>query len=196
MKRSAFKGRARQTGSVAIEFSLVAIIFFTVIFATLELARIEYLFNTLEEATRRAASAAANVDYRDATALEQVQADALFRGSPGPLALGDPVTSNNVKIDYLWLSKADWDLKHMSTLPACPAGNRSRCMTNPHADTCIRFVRARICASMDEITGNCDRLTYKLVFPFLDLSGMKLPTAETIVPAGNLGATIGSIPCT
>ena len=194
MKRVRFNARTRQAGTVAVEFSLVAIIFFTVVFATLELARVEYLLNTLEEVTRRAAIAAVNVDYRDTTALQKVKSNAVFRASPGPLALGAPVTANNVTIDYLWLSKADWDLKHMGTLPACPAGNRSNCMTNPHADNCIRFVRARVCASMDG-SGNCDRLPYKKVFPFLDLSGMRLPTAETIVPAGSLGATIGSDLC-
>lgn len=195
MERTAFKGRTRQAGSVAIEFTLVAIIFFTVVFATLELARIEYLLNTLEEVTRRAAAAASNVDYRDAEALKKVQADAVFRDSPGPLALGDPVTANNVKIDYLSVSNATWDLKHMTTLPACPAGNRSNCMSNPHADNCIRFVRARVCASVDD-GGNCTLLPYQSVFPFLNLSGMKLPSAETIVPAGSLGAVIGALPCT
>jgi Flp pilus assembly protein TadG len=108
---------------VAVEFSLVAIIFFTVVFGTLELARIEYLINTLEEVTRRAAAAAANTDYRDTTKLEKLQADAVFRDSLGPLALGHPVTSDHVKIDYLSVSKATWDLVHMSALPACPAGS-------------------------------------------------------------------------
>lgn len=195
MKRVAFKGRTRQAGSVAVEFSLVAVLFFTVVFATLELARVEFLLNTLEEVTRRAAAAAANVDYRDTTAMQKVQANAVFRHSPGPLALGDPVTADNVKIDYLSVSKATWDLNHMITLPACPAGNRSNCMTDPEGDNCIRFVRARVCASMDD-AGNCARLPYQMVFPLLDLSGMKLPSAETIVPAGSLGATAGAIPCT
>jgi len=194
MKRVRLKERTRQTGTVAVEFSLVAIIFFTVVFGTLELARVEYLLNTLEEVTRRAAIAAANVDYRSASELQKVQSDAVFRTSPGPLALGDPVTANNVTIDYLWLSKANWELEHMSTLPQCPAGNRANCMTNPYAGNCIRFVRARVCASMDG-AGNCDRLPYKMVFPFLDLSKMKLPAAETIVPAGSLGATVGSDLC-
>lgn len=180
---------------MAVEFALVAIIFFTIVFGTLELARMEFLLNTLEEVTRRAASAAANVDYRDTTALQKVQTDAVFRNAPGPLALGAPVTSDNVKIDYLSVSKATWDLNHMSTLPACPAGNRLNCMTDPNADNCIRFVRARVCASMDG-DGNCDTLPYQMVFPFFDLSGMKLPSAETIVPAGTLGATIGAMPCT
>jgi hypothetical protein len=191
----AFKGRTRQTGTVAIEFALVAIIFFTIVFATLELARMEFLLNTLEEVTRRTAAAAANVDYRDATALQKVQTDAVFRNSSGPLALGTPVTSDNVKIDYLSVSKTTWDLNHMSTLPACPAGNRLNCTTDPNADNCIRFVRARVCDSMDS-NGNCTPLPYQMVFPFLDLSGMKLPSAETIVPAGTLGATAGAMPCT
>ena len=180
---------------MAVEFGLVAIIFFTVVFATLELARMEFLLNTLEEVTRRAAAAAANVDYRDTTALRKVQMDAVFRNSSGPLALGTPVTSDNVKIDYLSVSKATWDVSHMSTLPACPAGNRLNCTTDPNAGNCIRFVRARVCASMDS-GGNCAPLPYQMVFPFFDLSGMKLPSAETIVPAGTLGATAGAMPCT
>lgn len=195
MERGACKGRTRQAGTVAIEFALVAIIFFTAVFATLELARMEFLLNTLGEVTRRAATAAANVDYRDATALRKVQTDAVFRNSSGPLALGTPVTSDNVKIDYLSVSRATWTLNHMSSLPACPAGNRLNCTTDPNADNCIRFVRARVCASMDG-DGNCDTLPYQMAFPFLDLSGIKLPSSETIVPAGTLGATAGAMPCT
>jgi hypothetical protein len=195
MKQLAFKGRARQAGSVAIEFALVALVFFTIVFATFELARMEFLLNTLVEVTRRAAAAAANVDYRDTTALDNVRANAVFRNSSGPLALGTPVTSDNVKIDYLSVSKATWNPAHMSSLPACPAGNRLNCITDPNADNCIRFVRARVCASMGD-DGSCDTLPYQTVFPFFDLSGMKLPAAETIVPAGTLGATAGAMPCT
>lgn len=194
MKRVAFKRRIRRTGSVALEFSLVALIFFTVVFGTLELARVEFLLNTLEEVTRRAASAAANVDYQNAVAMETVQANAVFRHSPGPLMLGNPVTAGNVKIDYLSVSKATWELTHMTSLPNCPEENRSNCMTDPEGANCIRFVRARVCVSVDD-AGNCSLMSYQMVFPFLDLSGMKLPSAETIVPAGSLGATIGSMPC-
>ena len=195
MKQGTLKGRARQAGSVAVEFALVAIVFFTIVFATLELARMGFMLNTLEEVTRRAAAAAANVDYRDTAALQKVQTDAVFRTSSGALALGNPVTSDNVKIDYLSVSNATWEVSHMSTLPACPAGNRLNCTTNPNANNCIRFVRARVCASMDS-DGNCKTLSYQMIFPFVDLSGMKLPPAETIVPAGTLGATAGAMPCT
>lgn len=195
MERVPFNIPTRQSGVAAIEFALVALIFFTVVFGTLELARMEYLLNTLEEVTRRAASAAANVDYRDTAAIQKVQADAVFSQTAGPLPLGDPVTADNVKIDYLSVSAATWDLVHMSTLPACPAGNRSNCMTDPDGDKCIRFVRARVCASMDD-AGGCAPMSYQMVFPFLNLLGMKLPSAETIAPAGSLGAAAGAIPCT
>ena len=194
MGRATCKGRTRQTGTAAVEFALVAMVFFTVVFATLELARMEFLLNTLVEVTRRAASAAANVDFRDATALQKVQTDAVFRTSSGPLALGTPVTSDNVKIDYLSMSKATWNPTHMGSLPTCPAANRLNCTTDPNADNCIRFVRARVCDSMDS-DGDCTTLPYQMVFPFFNLSGMKLPSAETIVPAGTLGATPGAMPC-
>lgn len=194
MKPVTFKGRTKRTGSMSVEFALIALIFFMIVFGTLELARMEFLMNTLEEVTRRAATSAANVDYRDTSALQGVQANAVFLASPGPLVLGYPVTSNNVKIDYLSVSKTTWEMNHMTTLPACPAGNRSHCMTDPDADNCIRFVRARVCESMDA-SGLCTPVSYRMVFPFFDLSGLKLPPAETIVPAGSLGASLGATPC-
>ena len=187
------KGRTRQAGVAAVEFSLVVIIFLTIIFATLELARVEYLMNTMMEVTRRAAAAAANVNFKDTTALQAVQAQAIFRNSAGPLALGTPVTADNVTIDYLSVSPDTLDLQHMTSLPSSPARNRWNCVAGPNSDNCIRFVRARICASIDG-AGNCQPLSYQQLFPFFDLSGWHIPVAETIVPAGSLGYTVGSMP--
>jgi len=194
MRQTVLQTRTAQAGVAAVEFAVVVVIFLMFIFATLELARIEYLFNTLNEVTRRAAAAAAHVDYRNASALQAVQADAVFRSAAGPLALGDPVTSSHVRIDYLSVSKTPLDLKHVSTMPSCPARNRLNCLSDPQSDSCIRFVRARVCASMDG-AGNCVPLSYQQMFPFLDLSRMKLPPAETIVPAGSLGYRVGDMPC-
>ena len=187
------KGRTRQAGVAAVEFSLVVLIFLTIIFATLELARVEYLMNTLMEVTRRAAAAAANVNLKDTTALQAIQAQAVFRDSAGPLALGTPVAAANVTIDYLSVSKDTLDLQHMTSLPSSPARNRWNCIAEPNGDNCIRFVRARVCASMDD-AGNCQPLSYQQMFPFFDLPGWHVPVAETIVPAGSLGYTVGSMP--
>lgn len=186
--------RIRQAGASAVEFAIIVLLFLTFVFATLELARIEYLVNTLMEVTRRAAAGAANVSFRDASGLQNVQIAAVFRNSAGMLPLGDPVTSANVVIDYLSISRNTLDLRHVTSLPACPARNRWNCVADPYADDCIRFVRARICASVDS-AGNCQPLPYKMVFPFLNLSRMQMPIAETIVPVGSLGATVGTMPC-
>jgi hypothetical protein len=194
MEYARIKRRPRQAGVAAIEFALVATVFLIVVFATLELARVQYLMNTVMEVTRRAAAAAANTNFRDAAALKTIQANAVFRNAAGPLALGDPVTADNVFIDYLSVSKDTLDMQHMTSLPSCPARNRWNCVGDPNGDNCIRFVRARVCESMDG-AGNCTPLSYQRVFPFLDLSGWHVPIAETIVPAGSLGYSVGSMPC-
>lgn len=194
MKYAGVKRRSRQAGISAIEFAIVVMVFLILVFGTLELARTEYLLNTLMEVTRRGATGAANVSFTDNTALRAVQAGAVFRKSAGPLVLGVPVTADNVMIDYLSLSRSTLDLQHVTTLPSCPARNRWICMSDPYANSCIRFVRARICASMDD-AGNCKPLSYQKLFPFFDLSRWQMPVAETIVPAGSLGYTVGAMPC-
>lgn len=194
MRDAALSRRTHQAGVAAVEFSLVVVIFLTFVFATLELARTEYLLNTLMEVTRRAAASAANLDFRDASGLKRVQADAVFRNSSGALVLGDPVTADNVIIDYLSIDKTTWDFKHVASLPSCPARNRWNCVADANADNCIRFVRARVCSSTDG-SGSCEPLYHQALFPFFNLTGMKLPSAQTIVPAGSLGYTVGSMPC-
>lgn len=194
MKYQGIKKQARQAGTAAVEFAIIVIVFLVLVFATLELARVEYLVNTLMEVTRHAAADAANVSFKDTAALQRIQAEAVFRNSAGVLPLGLPVTSDHVTIDYLSLSKDTLDLKHVTSLPSCPERNRWNCVVDSNADNCIRFVRARICESMDD-TGSCQPLTYQKVFPFLNLSGMQITTAETIVPAGSLGYTVGAMPC-
>lgn len=194
MKHDGVKHLTRQAGVAAVEFSLVVAIFLVLVFAILEFARVQYLLNTLMEVTRRAAAAGANVSFKDGQALLAIQADAVFRSSAGPLALGTPVTSANIMIDYLSVSKTTLEFQHVTSLPSCPARNRWICMNDPNADNCIRFVRARVCASMDS-AGNCEPLSYQKLFPFFDLSGWKIPIAETIVPAGSLGYTAGAMPC-
>ncbi|MDT1883665.1 pilus assembly protein, partial [Acinetobacter baumannii] len=62
-------GRTRQQGVAAMEFSLVAIVFFLMFFGMLELTRAMYIVNTLQEVTRRAAALAANSDFSDAAAM-------------------------------------------------------------------------------------------------------------------------------
>jgi TadE-like protein len=193
-----FMAPKRQAGVAAVEFALLAIIFFTFVFGVIEVARAMYVFNTLQEVTRRGAAAAANTSFKDGMALSYVRMHAVFRDSSGPLVLADPITDANVTIDYLSTSKAadgSMSMSHIpaASLPACPARNRLNCMTDPNASNCIRFVRVRVCASPDD-SGNCTPARYKVLFSLIGLS-MDLPTAPSIVPAASLGYTVGQMPC-
>ena len=57
----------RQEGVAAVEFALIAAIFFTAFFGATELARLVYVFNTTVEATRAGARIAVVCDNSNAT---------------------------------------------------------------------------------------------------------------------------------
>lgn len=187
----------RQRGVAAVEFALVAVIFFTIVFGVIELARTMYLLNTLKEVTRRAANDAASVDFRDQARLDQVRQRAIFRTNAGALLLGDPVTDQSIHIDYLAATRdASGKLSlapiPAGSLPARTACNRVICMGDPNDSACIRFVRARICVAGSD--GTCQPLPYHTLFSLLKMN-FSLPTSPTIVPAESLGFVQGAIPC-
>jgi len=184
-----------QAGVFAVEFAMVLMLFLTIAWGVIEVARVMYMFNTLEEVTLRAASLAANTDFQDASAMSALRQAAVLRDTPGSLPLGDPVTDAYVRIDYLSLSNTG--AVTMSTipaaaLPACAANNRITCMKNPYDASCIRLVRARICDPA--VTGSCNRVQYKTLLSLVSLP-LNLPTATAIVPAETLGAPAGAAPC-
>nr|WP_305907145.1 TadE family protein [Methylomarinum sp. Ch1-1]MDP4519872.1 pilus assembly protein [Methylomarinum sp. Ch1-1] len=51
--------RKLQRGASMVEFALIALVFFTLIFGIIEFARVMFVYNTLVEATRRGARVAA-----------------------------------------------------------------------------------------------------------------------------------------
>src|SRR5690349_20236517 len=100
---SSFKRRTRrpsaaERGSTAVEFAFTALIFLTLVFGAMELARLMFVYSTLQEVTRRAAVAAVKVFPNDGPALAKVKTDAVFGTSTGELPLGPPVTNNHVRI--------------------------------------------------------------------------------------------------
>jgi Flp pilus assembly protein TadG len=184
----------RQDGVAAVEFAVLAIVFFMLVFGVLEIARAIYLFNTLQEVTRRAAAMAASSNF-DSSTVGAVRQNALFADAKGNLVLGDPVTPANLKIDYLSLSRDSTGVltaQPASPMPTCPARNMLNCLTNPYGASCIRLVRVRICDPLG--TDDCTPVSYKMLFPLVDLSLLKLPRSETVVPAQSLGYG-GSVPC-
>lgn len=177
---------------------MVAIIFFTFMFGVLEVTRAIYVLNTLQEVTRRAASAAATTNFKDQTALDKVRQRAVFRTGPGELMLAPPVTDQNVRIDYMSIQQnanGSMSLQAIpeAQMPSCRAENKRICMTNPYDARCIRFVRARICDSAD---GNgCTPVQFKALFPMPSAFEFALPTAVTIVKAESLGILPGDPGC-
>jgi hypothetical protein len=186
-----------QRGVAAVEFAVVVILLFTLIFGVLELARMVYMYNTLQEITRSAARAAANTDFRSASALNQVRQRAVFRNSPGLLVFGDPVTDEHVRIDYLSIARQGNGPMTITevpagSLPGCPSRNRHNCLNDPSGNTCIRLVRVRVCEPGD--SAQCNRVGYRTAFPFISLP-VPLPIATTVVSAETLGYAAGDPLC-
>jgi hypothetical protein len=192
--RARHAGR-RQRGAFAVEFALVAMIFFALLCGVLELCRALYLQNTLQEVTRRAAAQAAVADFSNLTTMDQIRQSAVFRASSGLLAFGMPVTDQHVVIDYLALSRTSDGVQTIApigagAMPVSPAANRHTCLADPNADNCIRLVRVRICMTS---AGGCTPVPYQPLFPLIDLP-INLPTATTITAAESLGYVAGSAP--
>ncbi|GJI96802.1 hypothetical protein RugamoR57_35200 [Duganella caerulea] len=184
-----------QGGVVAVEFSLVLMLFLIIAVGVIECARAMYLYNTLEMVTQRAARLAANADFRDPAAMDAVRRKAVFRDSAGTLMLGDPVTDAHVRIDYLALTYAGTPAMTeipAAALPACTANNRITCMKDPYDASCIRFVRARICDPA--VTATCNHVPYQTLLSLVSLP-LSLPNATAIANAETLGATVGAVPC-
>lgn len=183
----------KQAGVAAVEFALVAIIFFTLIFGVLEIARAMYICNTLQEVTRRAAELAAKTDFSDTAAMQRVREAAIFRNSPGYLAFAEPVSDINIRIDYLPVTRdsAVLPTAPIQALPTSPLENQAICMNDPNDARCIRLVRVRICqpGGVDQ----CDPVPYQSIASLAPFS-FNLPTSTTIVIAETLGRPAGLPP--
>lgn len=195
--------RASQIGAFTVEFALLSMIFLTVLFAVLEVARVVYLFNTLQEVTRRAAHGASGTDYRIENSMDAIRWNAVFNTAPGELVFGKPVTDSHIRIDYLGLQRASDGTLSLTPplvkdvdLPRCPSRNYFNCAHDQNSTngplSCIRFVRVRICEPAN--TSTCDPVKYVPLVPFIPLS-LTLPISTTIVKAGTLGYVPGATLC-
>lgn len=186
----------RQRGVAAVEFALLVGVFLSFLVGVMELSRAMFVYQTLQEVTRRAASAAAQADFSDTNRLDRIRQYAVLRSTPGELPLGAPVTDLHVRIEYLALLRDPAGRLTMSpiareALPASPALNRQACNLNPNSPSCIRFVQAQICNPDSAAT--CDRVPYQLLLPLLSFD-LYLPRATTISVAESLGYEPGQAP--
>ena len=184
--------RSREHGVAAVEFAMVAVIFFLFVFGIIEIARAMYICNTLQEVTRRAAALAAISDFSSTEAMQQVRQQAVFRESPGLLMFAQPITDDYVKIDYMSIQKngltSTMTPIPSGSLPSSPAVNYANCLKNPYGSSCIRLVRARVCEPDESPT--CTPASYQSLVSMIPLS-FGLPEATTIVNAETLGLPEG-----
>lgn len=188
------KHRSRQDGVAAVEFAIVASLFFMIVFGIIEFARAMYVYNTMAEVTRRAAHAAANTSFTDTDALDLARKRAVFDETNGNLPFGSPITYKNVRIEYLSLPPKKYALEIIpsSSMPSSPARNKVTCMTDLNGSSCIRAVQARICQE-ETNTGACTPVEYQSLISFINLP-ISLPTSLTIVSAETLGYATGDVP--
>ena len=186
----------RQEGVFVVEFSIICLAFLAFVFAILELARALYMVNILQEVTRRAGNSAAVTDFSNVATMEHVRKAAVLDESGGWLVLGEPITFEHVRIDYLSIARDSSGAMTLeavpaSNLPASPARNRINCLANPYGADCIRLVRVRMCSPASAST--CDAVQYQPLFPLLNFS-FGLPKATTVVPVETLGFIPGAAP--
>lgn len=158
--------RKRQGGVTSVEFALTAMIFFTIVFGILELGRMMYIYNTLQEVTRRAARAAA-VLWVDQT--DQIKQIALFGATTLPA--GAEVTSADITIEYL-----NRDGNQVAPFPTDPGDNLSACGDVARTSSCIFSVRVSVAG-----------VSYRPMVGLFDALGVALPTSATTVHAESMG---------
>lgn len=187
-RRNGRRSLKTQAGTAAVEFALVAIIFFVFVFGIIELARLLFVINTLHEVTRRAAAAAVNAYPRDPDAIAKVRQYAIFRNSPGDLVIANPVTDQHIRLDYL---RFDLSVIPPSSWPDDAGTNRQICMMNSRAPTCIRFVQVSVCDPAEKV--QCNSVTSQRLLPLINLR-VPFHRATTIVPVESLGYVPGTPP--
>lgn len=194
--------RSSQSGVFIVEFALLAVVFFTVLFGVIELARVVYMFNTLQDVTRRVAHDASGTSFKDPAALNKVRRNALVLNADGVLVFGDPVTADHIRIDYMALKRASDGTLTLSPIPTgglpnYPSCNNFNCTHDQNntgaTSSCIRFVRVRVCDPNN--TTSCSPVVYKPLTQLLPTLALTLPASTTIVKAGTLGYIPGQEIC-
>lgn len=168
-----------QRGAAIVEFALVALIFFTLVLGIMEFGRMLFIWNTVQEVTRRAAREAVVRDFSDSAEVAAIRRNAIFGGVSLPA--GAEISNTNIQIRYL-----NGSLTTATPFPYDPAGNISTCNDATRTSDCIKFVEA--CVATDgTCTGSITYIPMAGLFPFLAIS---IPVSSVVMPAESLGFNI------
>ncbi len=155
----------QQSGVAAVEFAIVAMLLFTLLFGIIEFGRLFYVINSVQEVTRRAAREAV-VRWTDGQV--DVKKLALFNAT-NSLPAGAEITSGSITIDYLNKSGGP-----SSPYPATPSDNVAECLSS--SNSCIAYVRV-------SITG----VTYAPMVSLFPYFNVPIPTSTVIMHAESMG---------
>lgn len=171
-----------QRGAAMPEFALIALLFFIVLFASIEMGRWMFVWNTLVEVTRRGARVAAvcpaNHDY--------IQIAAVF-GDPNQSApMDSPVlpglSTNNIVVTY-------YSIEQNTGNPAL--GEYENHETNNQNE--MDLVRVMICPPPTDpdysATQNCTPYTHNFIVPVIgNMMGLNSsPSFRTLLPMESKG---------
>ncbi|MCE3262189.1 MAG: pilus assembly protein TadE [Pseudoduganella sp.] len=158
----------RQRGAAIVEFALICMLFFTLVLGIIELGRMLYLYNTMQEVTRRGAREAVIRWVSDAPAIKTM---ALFGGTTLPAA--PELTTSNISIKYLNAAGNE-----VTNTPLDAGDNMSACNDALRTNDCIYSVSV----SLENVT----------FVPLVSLFGMlniAMPTTKVVMYAESLGFT-------
>lgn len=95
--REGMKIKGKQDGLATVEFAIIGLLFFVMLFGVIEMARALFVINSLSEATRRGARMAAVCPVGD----PQPANVAVFGNGSGNSAVVAGLSTGNIEIDYL-----------------------------------------------------------------------------------------------
>ena len=148
----------RQRGITTVEFAIVAVLLFTMIFGVIEVARGYYVYTMLGDVARRGARLATVCPINDPAVPQMAVYNA--SGNTGGSSLVKGLVPANVVIDYLDANGT------VVTTPGDPASFPQ-----------IRYVRARVVG-----------FEHTFVVPFAaGISSLTMPEFESILPRESLG---------
>jgi hypothetical protein len=146
--------------------ALCCLLFFTIIFGILEFGRMMYLYNTMQEVTRRGAREAAIRWVDKGSVIKNL---ALFGASSVPAA--PEVTASNITIRYLNAAGSE-----VTLFPLDPGDNMSACNDVTRTNECIRSVSVSL-----------ENVTYAPMVSLFSFLSIAMPTTTVVMYAESLG---------
>jgi hypothetical protein len=167
-----------QRGAAAVEFAIVCMVLLTMVFGSMEVSRMVFLWNTMTEVTSALARSAAMTKFSDTTMKDTLRRQAIFVDSAAQkMPLGGDITYDYLRIDYL---HEDGTPVAQGDLPICQIQNVVNCLNDPGSNSCVRFVRVRLCKPGTD----CVHVPYTTMIslPAMDGLNIDMPWFTAVVP--------------